>query len=108
MLPFANDVFLQDCETFHFRSSICFNLAGVITYEVGNLQTLEVLNLRVNSLKGSIPTRIFNISTLRVLSLVANSLSVNLPSNMGLGLPNLEELFLSSNNLSGLFVPDSI
>ncbi|CDP12974.1 unnamed protein product [Coffea canephora] len=78
------------------------NLTGVITYEVGNLQTLEVLNLRFNSLKGSIPTGIFNISTLRVLSQVSNSLSGNLPSNMGLGLPNLEELYLSSNNFSGL------
>nr|XP_027124031.1 probable leucine-rich repeat receptor-like protein kinase At1g35710 [Coffea arabica] len=46
--------------------------------------------------------RIFNISTFRVLSLVSNSLSGNLPSNMGLGLPNLEDLYLSSNNLSRL------
>nr|XP_027081086.1 putative receptor-like protein kinase At3g47110 [Coffea arabica] len=109
MLPFANDVFLQDCETFHFRSSICFNLAGVIPYEVGNLQTLEVLNLRFNSLKGSIPTRIFNISTLRVLSIVSNSLSGNLPSDMGLGVPNLEELYLALiTSVDYCIVPDSI
>ncbi|KAL0345130.1 UNVERIFIED_CONTAM: Receptor kinase-like protein Xa21 [Sesamum radiatum] len=75
--------------------------------EIGNLQSLEVLYLGVNNLRGSIPTEIFNISTLQMISVSMNQLSGQLPSNFGHGLPNIEEIFLNDNNLSGE-IPDSV
>ncbi|KAL6282475.1 hypothetical protein ACE6H2_013404 [Prunus campanulata] len=44
---------------------------------------------------------IFNISTIRVLSLTFNQLSGSLPANLGLGLPNLQILYIGANDLSG-------
>ncbi|KAA8538576.1 hypothetical protein F0562_028230 [Nyssa sinensis] len=77
------------------------NFTGVIPSETGNLRRLEVLSLPSNSLKGHIPSFIFNISSLRKIDLRNNSLSGSLLVGINNDLPNLEELDLSYNRLSG-------
>ncbi|CDP11244.1 unnamed protein product [Coffea canephora] len=80
---------------------------GSIPNEIGNLQRLAVFGLDSGRLSGSIPASIFNISTLRIFTCVENLLSGNLPSTMGKGMPNLEEIYIGTNNLSGN-IPASI
>ncbi|XP_052485378.1 receptor kinase-like protein Xa21 [Gossypium raimondii] len=74
---------------------------GIIPREIGNLKNLNWLDLDFNNLTGSIPPHVFNISTLRMIALDINQLSGHLPSNMGLLLPNMEQLYLASNHLVG-------
>lgn len=59
-------------------------------------------------MSGSLPIGIFNISTLFAISIVAGkNLTGNLPLDMGYKLPNLEELYLGNNSLTGV-IPTSI
>ncbi|XP_059436695.1 probable LRR receptor-like serine/threonine-protein kinase At3g47570 [Corylus avellana] len=83
------------------------NFQGEIPSEIGNLQDLELFNIENNNFTGPIPFEIFNISTLQVIAITLNNLSGHLPSNIDLFLPNLRELFLGGNKLSGT-VPSSI
>ncbi|KAK8312557.1 hypothetical protein V6Z12_D01G050600 [Gossypium hirsutum] len=78
------------------------NLTGIIPHQIGNLKHLELLNLGFNNFVGSIPPAIFN-STLSSISLELNHLSGHLPLDMGLWLPNLENLYLGVNQLHGSF-----
>ncbi|XP_021288862.1 probable LRR receptor-like serine/threonine-protein kinase At3g47570 [Herrania umbratica] len=83
------------------------NFTGVIPREIGNLKHLEILRLAINSLTGPIPPGIFNMSTLKEISLAQNYFSGNLPSDIGTGLPNVDELMVGANKLSGN-IPDTI
>ncbi|KAF5472278.1 hypothetical protein F2P56_009012 [Juglans regia] len=83
------------------------NFEGLIPNQIGNLQNLEAFEIGVNGVFGSIPFGIFNISTIRWIGMAVNNLSGHLPSNMGLFLPNLQQLFLGENKLSGT-IPNSI
>ncbi|PRQ29197.1 putative non-specific serine/threonine protein kinase [Rosa chinensis] len=66
-----------------------------------------ILSRGQNNLNGVIPSSIFNMSTIRIISLVDNQLSGSLPTNIGLGLPDLQKLFLGNNKLTGV-IPKSI
>ncbi|KAG6714748.1 hypothetical protein I3842_05G217200 [Carya illinoinensis] len=83
------------------------NLEGAIPREIGNLQNLKNLSLIHNNFEGPIPLEIFNISTIQMISMPMNRLSGHLPSNIGLFLPNLHQLYLGQNQLSGP-IPNSI
>ncbi|XP_021834220.1 probable LRR receptor-like serine/threonine-protein kinase At3g47570 [Prunus avium] len=78
------------------------NLTGTIPNEIGDLQNLEALSIQFNNLHGLIPASIFNISTITDLGLGFNMLSGSLPANIGLGAPNLQGLYLSGSDLSGV------
>ncbi|CAL2225860.1 unnamed protein product [Prunus armeniaca] len=78
------------------------NLTGTIPDEIGDLQNLVSLSLRYNNFNGLIPSSIFNISTIREMSLSRNQLSGSLPANIGLGVPNLQHLYIIANDLSGV------
>ncbi|XP_058771467.1 probable LRR receptor-like serine/threonine-protein kinase At3g47570 isoform X3 [Vicia villosa] len=77
------------------------NLEGSIPEEIGHLDKLNNLKLTNNGLTGPIALKLFNISSLRYLYLGNNSLSGVLPSDMGRGLPNLEDLQMSGNMFAG-------
>jgi LRR receptor-like serine/threonine-protein kinase FLS2 len=47
------------------------------------------------------------MSTIKIVSLLENQLSGSLPTNIGLGVPNLQKLYLGINKLSGV-IPKSI
>ncbi|XP_020417683.1 receptor kinase-like protein Xa21 isoform X2 [Prunus persica] len=78
------------------------NLTGIIPNEMGDLQNLELLSIEQNNLNGLIPSSIFNISKLRALSLTLNKLSGSLPANIGLGVPNLQLLYIGATDVSGV------
>ncbi|XP_021818282.1 probable LRR receptor-like serine/threonine-protein kinase At3g47570 [Prunus avium] len=78
------------------------NFNGTIPDEIGDLPYLELLLFQNNNLNGLIPSSIFNISTMRALSLTLNRLSGSLPANLGLGLPNLQQLYIAGNDISGV------
>ncbi|XP_062014283.1 receptor kinase-like protein Xa21 [Rosa rugosa] len=75
-------------------------LTGTIPNEIGHLPCLEEFVLGGNNLSGLIPTSIFNMSTRSIISLDSNQFSGNFPANIGLDLPNLQELLVGANKLS--------
>ncbi|KAG8502411.1 hypothetical protein CXB51_000439 [Gossypium anomalum] len=101
------------------------NFKGGVPFSLGNLSKLEILSLFENRISGSIPSSIFNISSLQNIYLnnnmlsgfipsvprdllllegidfSFNNLSGHIPEDMFDHLPNLKELALSVNLLSG-------
>ncbi|CAI9276250.1 unnamed protein product [Lactuca saligna] len=73
-------------------------LSGVIPFELGFCELLEVLDLSKNRLKGSIPTSIGQWAHIHYLNLSNNKLSEKIPSQIG-KLVQLTELDLSQNFL---------
>ena len=73
------------------------NLTGEIPTELGNLDSMQTLDLSGNSLTGQIPAELGNLSSLRYLNLVNNQLTGGIPSTF----PYLAFLDLSGNNLTG-------
>jgi len=74
------------------------NLEGSIPKELGKLTNLQGLYLSKNNLSGSIPTELSNLKKLGHLYIGDNNLSGNIPN---LSLPNLVQLFLYENELTG-------
>jgi Leucine-rich repeat (LRR) protein len=81
-------------------------LSGAIPATIGNLDSLDILNLEYNQLSGAIPSSIGNLSKLNTLYLYNNQLSGNIPSSIG-NLKNLKILNLESNQISGA-IPSSV
>ncbi len=80
-------------------------LTGTIPAELGNLSSLQKLNLDWNQLSGSIPESLGNLSNLHYLYLGINKLSGSIPSSLGMG--NLRDIRLNHNQLSGS-IPESL
>ncbi|OMO55704.1 reverse transcriptase [Corchorus capsularis] len=75
------------------------NLQGPIPDELGQLSILEIFQLSSNNLSGIIPPSIYNLSSIYRFSVADNQLQGYLPPDIGLTLPNLEELY--DNQLTG-------
>ncbi len=80
-------------------------LVGSIPPQLGSLSNLGYLNLNSNQLSGAIPPQLGSLSNLQVLELNGNQLSGAIPPELG-GLSNLEWLGLTSNQLSGAIPPE--
>ena len=82
------------------------HLVGHIPPELGNLTSLEVLNLDRNIISGEIPPELSNLTNLRSLDLGGNSLTGEIPPELG-DLAGLESLDLGYNyNLTGNIPPE--
>ncbi|KAJ0081877.1 hypothetical protein Patl1_10479 [Pistacia atlantica] len=75
--------------------------SGIIPSSIFNISTLESIDFSVNQFSGSFPSIIFNLSSLSYIDLSENRLSGGLPENVFSYLPNLETLFLFNNELDG-------
>jgi Leucine-rich repeat (LRR) protein len=76
------------------------NLSGAIPAEIGNLTSLQYIDLGSNQLSGSIPTEIGNLTLLTDLGLYYNQLTGALPTQIG-NLAALKNLYLNNNLLTG-------
>lgn len=75
------------------------NLTGTLPKELGNLQSLEFLDLSYGNISGSIPDEITNITSLIQLDISTNNLSGTIPNTID-NLINLQNLNLTSNQLT--------
>ena len=75
-------------------------LSGQMPPELGNLSSLEYINLYGNRLSGEIPAELGRLTDLEQLWLEGNQLSGEIPGELG-NLSSLEYMTLSGNRLSG-------
>ena len=88
------------------RLDLRFNsLSGAIPPELGQLASLQVLNLSSNDLTGGIPPELGQLASVQVLNLSYNDLTGEIPPELG-RMAALEELDLSRNALSGPIPPE--
>ncbi|KQK16405.1 hypothetical protein BRADI_1g28590v3 [Brachypodium distachyon] len=76
------------------------NFTGLIPEEIGQLQSLVILNFSSNSLSGEIPKQLCNLMNLRMLDLSGNYLTGSIPSALK-NLHFLSEFNISNNDLEG-------
>ncbi|PRQ37605.1 putative non-specific serine/threonine protein kinase [Rosa chinensis] len=76
-------------------------ITGSIPRELGRLSNLNFFTFYGNSLTHAIPQELFNMSSLQTFSLQHNSLSGTFPPYNKIFLPNLENLYYSSNQITG-------
>ncbi|KAJ9178331.1 hypothetical protein P3X46_010222 [Hevea brasiliensis] len=88
-------------------SATTMELEGNIPHELSRLTSLTHFNFADNNLSGIFPSAIFNISSLKMISISLNKLHGSLPNNIGITLPNLQEIDMGSNFFSGL-IPISL
>ena len=80
-------------------------LVGSIPPELGQLDHLQVLDLRHNQLTGSIPSKLGQLGQLRILNLSFNRLTGVIPPELG-QLGQLQRLELDRNRLTGPIPPE--
>ncbi|XP_060209243.1 probable LRR receptor-like serine/threonine-protein kinase At1g53430 isoform X2 [Lycium barbarum] len=81
-------------------------ISGPIPNELGDIETLEELNLENNLLEGPLPTNLGSLSRLRIMMLSANFLNGTIPENFS-NLKNMTDFRIDGNRISGK-IPDFI
>ncbi|XP_043817588.1 MDIS1-interacting receptor like kinase 2 [Manihot esculenta] len=82
------------------------SLHGTLPSQISNLSKITYLNLHGNHLTGNIPSEIGMLIDLHTLSLSVNLFDGHIPAEFGM-LSSLSELYLSRNNFTGL-IPTSM
>ncbi|XP_075484231.1 uncharacterized protein LOC142524236 [Primulina tabacum] len=82
-------------------SLVMCNFRGEIPESLAQLRRLNFLSLTGNHLTGRIPSGLFNISTISTFDVSVNELQGVIPGDIGLTLPNLENLHLAENQFTG-------
>ncbi|XP_077229940.1 receptor kinase-like protein Xa21 [Tasmannia lanceolata] len=77
------------------------SLDGRIPFELGRLTNLEDFRIGINKLSGMIPHVLYNLSSIVEFGVVDNQLSGSVPPDLGLALPNLEQLYFGGNLFVG-------
>ncbi|PRQ57306.1 putative protein kinase RLK-Pelle-LRR-XII-1 family [Rosa chinensis] len=77
------------------------NLVGNVPEEIGRLRSLSFFSIGPNNLSGTIPPSFFNISSMNRFSLSANKFKGSIPPGIGLNMPNLQVVYLGTNEFSG-------
>ncbi|KAH9666173.1 protein kinase domain-containing protein [Citrus sinensis] len=78
------------------------NLTGSIPSQLGNLSSLQALDLSFNRFNGTIPSSIFSLNSLQILDLSDNQLSGSFPSSI-FNMSSLKVADFRKNRLSGEF-----
>ncbi|KAK4728031.1 hypothetical protein R3W88_032948 [Solanum pinnatisectum] len=81
-------------------------ISGPIPKELGDISTLEELNLENNLLEGPLPPNLGSLSRLRELFLSANNFTGTIPENFR-NLKNMTDFRIDGNSISGT-IPDFI
>ncbi len=76
------------------------NLVGEIPDEIGNLSSLELLDLDRNMISGEGLSKLIGLTGLKEMKLAGNQISGEIPIEIGT-MPNLEVFSLSANDLTG-------
>ena len=71
-------------------------LNGEIPVELGDLASLQILDISQNELSGAIPAKLGDLASLQILYLAQNELSGAIPAEMG-DLASLQQLYLNGN-----------
>lgn len=75
-------------------------ITGVLPPEIGEMESLQVLNLSYQDLEGILPATLTNLSNLNSLILPGNNLSGSLPAFLNY-IGTLQEVNLTANNFDG-------
>ncbi|XP_059455993.1 probable LRR receptor-like serine/threonine-protein kinase At3g47570 [Corylus avellana] len=81
------------------------NLGGSIPSALGQLMNLTIIVIAENQFSGTIPPSIFNLSSIRVLHVDYNKIQGSLPWNLGITLPNLQDIDIFMNQFTGSIPP---
>ncbi|KAF6144032.1 hypothetical protein GIB67_017640 [Kingdonia uniflora] len=76
-------------------------LSGSLPLQLGNLKTLNYLDLTGNSFSGPIPVSLGGLRSVRVIGLANNNFNGSLPESLG-NLSNLQDLRIYNNSLEGV------
>ncbi|XP_022738738.1 probable LRR receptor-like serine/threonine-protein kinase At3g47570 isoform X2 [Durio zibethinus] len=81
------------------------DLEGTIPPHIGNLSSLQIIDLSFNRLSGTIPGEIGYLTNVKNLNISYNHLTGHIPSRIG-NCTLLEEINFSENNLTGALPPE--
>ena len=81
------------------------HLTGPIPSELGSLSSLQTLSLQTNDLSGPIPPELGGLANLTILNLNGNGFTGTIPAELG-GLASLETLWLNGSDLTGAIPPE--